>query len=147
MSPFLLALSFLFLSNVILLYIYMYIFFTNTQYVPCDGYGHANCQQNCPPRFHFCPNWDPSRYNILPNRSNLRLTTGVLFIIFLSSSGMGATYFLPRLVGNQVASRLLLTGDLIEGNPHYNYIRYSPLCTSTFTVSFCLYTCILLISI
>jgi len=29
--------------------------------------------------------------------------------------GMGATHFLPKLVGNQVASYLLLTGDLIEG--------------------------------
>jgi len=30
--------------------------------------------------------------------------------------GMGATHFLPKLVGNQVASYLLLTGDLIEGD-------------------------------
>ncbi len=30
--------------------------------------------------------------------------------------GMGATHFLPSLVGNQVAARLLLTGDLISGD-------------------------------
>lgn len=29
--------------------------------------------------------------------------------------GMGATYFLPRLVGQQMANYMLLTGDTITG--------------------------------
>lgn len=48
----------------------------------------------------------------------LGIHPGMLFVVncsYLSCVGMGATHFLPKLVGNQVAARLLLTGDLIEG--------------------------------
>eukprot|EP01116_Phalansterium_solitarium_P005549 TRINITY_DN1732_c0_g1_i2.p2 TRINITY_DN1732_c0_g1~~TRINITY_DN1732_c0_g1_i2.p2 ORF type:complete len:315 (+),score=29.76 TRINITY_DN1732_c0_g1_i2:53-946(+) len=40
---------------------------------------------------------------------------GVTFAGLGIHPGMGATFFLPKLLGNQIASRLLLTGELIDG--------------------------------
>jgi enoyl-CoA hydratase/carnithine racemase len=38
--------------------------------------------------------------------------TGYTFATLGLHPGMGATYFLPRLVGQEQASRLLLTGEV-----------------------------------
>eukprot|EP00026_Physarum_polycephalum_P013196 Phypoly_transcript_13573.p1 GENE.Phypoly_transcript_13573~~Phypoly_transcript_13573.p1 ORF type:complete len:296 (+),score=49.42 Phypoly_transcript_13573:92-979(+) len=40
---------------------------------------------------------------------------GVTFVSLGLHPGMGATHFLPALIGNQNASRLLLTGEVISG--------------------------------
>jgi enoyl-CoA hydratase len=40
---------------------------------------------------------------------------GVPFVGLGLHPGMGATHFLPLLVGDQIAYKLLLTGDLITG--------------------------------
>ncbi|GAM22688.1 hypothetical protein SAMD00019534_058630, partial [Acytostelium subglobosum LB1] len=40
---------------------------------------------------------------------------GVTFVDLGIHPGMAATHFMPRLLGHQVASRLMLTGDVIQG--------------------------------
>ncbi|RYE95218.1 MAG: enoyl-CoA hydratase/isomerase family protein, partial [Methanobacteriota archaeon] len=40
---------------------------------------------------------------------------GVTFVGLGLHPGMGATYFLPRLVGPQLAARLTLTGEVVSG--------------------------------
>jgi enoyl-CoA hydratase len=40
---------------------------------------------------------------------------GITFVGLGLHPGMGATYFLPRLVGPQVAARLCLTGEVVTG--------------------------------
>eukprot|EP01133_Synstelium_polycarpum_P012359 gene12359-14499_t len=40
---------------------------------------------------------------------------GLTFVGLGIHPGMGCTHFLPRLIGHQAAARLLLTGDIIQG--------------------------------
>ena len=40
---------------------------------------------------------------------------GVTFVGLNLHPGMGCTHFLPKIVGPQVAARMLLTGELISG--------------------------------
>ena len=40
---------------------------------------------------------------------------GVTFVGLNLHPGMGCTHFLPKIVGPQVAARMLLTGELITG--------------------------------
>lgn len=52
--------------------------------------------------------------------TDIRITSataklGVTFVGLGLHPGMGATHFLPNLIGNQAASRLLLTGEVISG--------------------------------
>ena len=39
--------------------------------------------------------------------------------------GMGCTHFLPKIVGPQVAARMLLTGELVSGEQGDNSIRHN----------------------
>lgn len=53
--------------------------------------------------------------------TDIRITSantklGVTFVALGLHPGMGATHFLPNLIGPQLASRLLLTGDVISGS-------------------------------
>jgi len=41
---------------------------------------------------------------------------GITFVGLGLHPGMGATHFLPRIVGPQIASRLILTGDVVKGD-------------------------------
>ena len=41
---------------------------------------------------------------------------GITFVGLGLHPGMGATHFLPRLVGPQAAARLILTGDVVKGD-------------------------------
>jgi enoyl-CoA hydratase/carnithine racemase len=41
---------------------------------------------------------------------------GITFVQLGLHPGMGSTHFLPRIVGPQYASRMMLTGEIIEGN-------------------------------
>lgn len=47
--------------------------------------------------------------------ASLKAKMGVTFVGIGIHPGMGATHFLPALVGNQIAARLLLTADLVDG--------------------------------
>ena len=40
---------------------------------------------------------------------------GVTFVGLNLHPGMGCTHFLPKIVGPQVAARMLLTGELVTG--------------------------------
>lgn len=40
---------------------------------------------------------------------------GITFVNLGLHPGMGATHFLPRLVGPQIASRMMLTGEVVDG--------------------------------
>eukprot|EP00605_Chrysophyceae_sp_TOSAG23-4_P000434 GSChrysophyteH1.ASY1.ANO1.491.1 assembled CDS len=40
---------------------------------------------------------------------------GITFVSLGLHPGMGSTHFLPRLIGNQMAAHLMLTGQLIDG--------------------------------
>ncbi|EGG21140.1 enoyl-CoA hydratase [Cavenderia fasciculata] len=41
---------------------------------------------------------------------------GLTFVSLGISPGMGSTHFLPRVVSHQVATRMLLTGDVVQGD-------------------------------
>ena len=44
---------------------------------------------------------------------------GVTFVGLSLHPGMGCTHFLPKIVGPQVAARMMLTGELIKGDQAY----------------------------
>lgn len=55
---------------------------------------------------------------------------GVNFVRIGIHPGMGATYFLPRLLGTSGAARLLLTGDLIDATEAYRLRLVSQVCNT-----------------